>query len=139
MSSLKINRPSPRHFTFSKGRYADSICNRLTVLHSLAGPCPDIWKSNSLSQSQTGVCNTGFWDVEVHPASKEALNKSSFLEAKVYANSPLAVLAGVTLLCSYQVVKYNLKVARKLNVYTLPSIKEEPIRSDWYSNFQFAF
>ena len=46
MSSLKINRPSPRHFIFSKGRYADSICNRLTVSHSLAGPCPDIWKSN---------------------------------------------------------------------------------------------
>lgn len=63
--------------------------------------------------------------------------KSILLQQKFWTNHPLSQglcqltissVSGITMFCSNYIIKYNLKVARKLNLYSLPSTKEEPIR-----------
>lgn len=93
MSTLKTNQPRPRLSCSHKRGDANSSYAWLTVLDGLSRTSPVT--SGGVAHSQTEVLlHPCIWNVEVHWASKEVLNKSSFKSKLLSANSPLAVNQG---------------------------------------------
>lgn len=93
MSTLKTNQPRPRLSCSHKRGDANSSYAWLTVLDGLSRTSPIT--SGGVAHSQTEVLlHPCIWNEEVHWASKEVLNKSSFKSKLLSANSPLAVNQG---------------------------------------------